>query len=173
MFNKKVVGETPATDPKSVVGRNVQVSFSDLSGDRNKYYIKLNFRISDVSDGTALTVFNGMETTRDYIYRMVRKRSQRVELIKELETADKWKLQLTVITILNRNAEKMVQKKVRKEVSKILDNSAKKSGINDMVTRIISSNLQKEIKKKVTKTYPVRFAEVAKIEVMKAPSMNR
>ena len=169
MFDGKIVGETPATDPKSVVGRNVQVNLADISGDRNKYFVKLNFKINGISEGKASTVFNGMETTRDYIYRVVRKRAQKVELIKELETADNWKLQLTVVTILNRNTEAAVKKKVREQVSRILDSNAKKSKMNEMVSRILSTSMQKEIKKKVTKTYPVRFTEVSKIEVMKAP----
>jgi small subunit ribosomal protein S3Ae len=169
MFEARVVGETPAIDSKSIMGRNVQVSLSEISGDRNKYFVKLNFRISGVSGGKASTVFNGMETTRDYIYRMVRKRSQKVELIKELESADNWKVQLTVITILNRNTESTVKRKVREEVSRILEANAKKSSMDEIVSRILSTSLQKEIKKKVTKTYPVRFTEVSKIEVMKAP----
>jgi small subunit ribosomal protein S3Ae len=169
MFDEKPIGETPALDSGSVVGRVVEVSLSDLTGDRNKYYVKLMFKVKSVSGGRASTTFSGMECTRDYLYRMVRKRAEKIEMTEEFETADKWKLQLTTVTILNRNAESAVCKKVRHQIHGMLDEAVGKSQLDGLLSRIMSTSIQKEIKKAVSKTYPVRYTEVSKIEVVRQP----
>ena len=37
MFGEKVIGETPATNPKTLIGRNIEVGISDLSDQQRRF----------------------------------------------------------------------------------------------------------------------------------------
>ena len=169
MFNEMVLAETPTTDPATLVGRNVEIGVPEILGQPQKYYMKLYFKITDVDTKNAYTRFNGYATTREYLYRVVRKRNQKVESTDTFDTRDGWKLQITSMAILNRNTDSKIQKKVRTIMVGHIAEAAKKSGTDDLVKRVLEGSLQKEIRKLGSKVYPVRFCEVSKIEVMKAP----
>ena len=47
-FGESFLAESPATDPKSLMGRVVPIIASDLTGDKTKNYMKLFFKVSDV-----------------------------------------------------------------------------------------------------------------------------
>jgi len=169
MFGEVRLADTPAMDPDSLMGRNLEMSVSDLMGQPGKYYMKIFFKVTEVDSRNAYTRFNGYSVAREHLSRMVRKRNQKVESVDYFSTKDGWKIQVTSIAMLNRNTESEVQKKVRRAIVSRLEETAKKSGVDDILKKIIEGSLQKEMKKIGSKIYPVRFFEVAKIEVVKAP----
>ena len=115
------------------------------------------------------TRFNGYRALKEHVLGMVRKRAQKVESVIYVKTMDDWKLQVSSVGILNRNTETAVKKKARAFMEKAMRESAEKSGIDDFVKSIISSNLQRGIKKSGSRIYPIRFFEVARIEVKGVP----
>lgn len=170
IFGENYLAETPTTDPKSLIGRNIEVNVAELTNQANKYYMKLKFKINRVDGKTAYTQFDGYVILKEYLFRVIRKGTQKVQLIKELETKDKWKLQITATVVLNRNTNAEIQKKVRKFIEDYLSERAQASTIDDFITGVINSVYQRNIKKKESKTYPIRFSEIEKIEVLKAPA---
>ncbi|RKX98644.1 MAG: hypothetical protein DRP54_08070, partial [Spirochaetes bacterium] len=164
MFGESAVAETPATDPKSVIGRNVSVSLSELLGEGSKEFMNLIFKIEKVSGRYAYTRFNGIVTVREYIARFVRKRVQKVETVDDFTTKDGWKIRVKTVTILNRNTETTIKKKMRAHIRSFLKEKIAKSTIEDVVRSVIAGNLQNNIRKSGNKIYPVRFFEISKIE---------
>jgi len=169
-FGGNAIAETPATDPKTLVGRTVEVSLTDLLGQQGKDYQKLRFRIERVDGRNAYTKFNGYVCIREFISRVIRKRLQKVEIIGDVKTKDDWILQISAVAVMNRNVEKQIQKKVRIWVGNLLSETAGKSGIDDFVKFIIAGSIQHKVKKQGSRIYPVRFFEISKIEVLKAPA---
>ncbi len=170
MFNEMQLTETPTTDPATLVGRNLEIGVSELLGQPQKYYMKVFFKITDISGKNAFTRFNGYATTREYLYRMVRKRNQKVESVDTIDTKDGWRIQVTSVAILNRNAFAEISNKVRRVMVGHITDTAKKAGMDDLLKKVIEGSLQKEVRKIGSKIYPVRFCEVSKIEVVKAPA---
>lgn len=64
-FEDKEIGETPAKDADLVIGRTVEVTMRELTGDFSKQYIKLQFEVDNVSVNIANTKFTGHKTTTD------------------------------------------------------------------------------------------------------------
>ena len=170
MFGEKVVGETPATNPKTLTGRNIEVSLSDLTDQRGRDFYRVLLAVDRVEGRSAYTRFNGYNALKEHVTRMVRKRSQKIDSIMYLETKDKWRIQVSTVAVLNRNTEVSVRKKVRAHIEKALEEHARKSSMDDFVKSVVSTNLQRSIKKSGTKIYPIRFCEIAKIEVKSIPS---
>jgi small subunit ribosomal protein S3Ae len=171
MFNEEFVAETPTTDPKSLLGRTLEVSVSELTKQHSKYYMKVRFKINSVDEKQrkANTCFFGYSVNKEQVYRVVRKHAEKIENVDYVKTKDNWLLQVTTVTILNRNAEADVSREVRKKVQEVLQSHADKVDIDNFVKLVINNMVQTKIKKTCSKIYPVRFAEVAKIEVVKIP----
>jgi len=170
LFGETHLADTPAMDSKLVLGRSIEVGVPELTGDQSKYYMKLNFKINNVSEKNAQTQFNGFYSTRDYISRMVRKRSSKVRIIKNIETKDKWNLRISMVAVLLNNADANVQKKLREKATQYLDSNAQKFTVDDLVKAAVNGFIQKNLKKNSSKIYPVRFMEIEKIEVLKVPT---
>jgi small subunit ribosomal protein S3Ae len=169
-FGEKFISETPATDPEYVLGRVLEVGVNEVTGDDNKFYIKLLFKVNNLEGRMAYTVFHGITCMNEHIYRMVRKRTQKVAVIQDVTTADNWKLRMTTLAIMNRKSDTMLQKKMRKFVEKTMNETAAKTDIDDFVTGIISGVTQHKLRKAASKVYPLRFAEISKVRVLSAPS---
>jgi small subunit ribosomal protein S3Ae len=169
MFGENVIGETPTTNPKTLIGRNIEVSLSDLLGVKAKGFYRVVLKVDNIDNKVAHTRFEGYSTLKEHIMRVVRKRSQKIENILYVKTKNDWRLQVSSIAILNRNTETAVKKKVRDYVTKSLQEKASSSSIDDFLKAIISGNLQRFIKKSGSRVYPIRFFEIAKIEVKGVP----
>jgi small subunit ribosomal protein S3Ae len=169
MFGERVVGETPATNPKTLMGRNIEVGLSELLDQRGRDFYRISLVIDRIDDRVAYTRFNGYKALKEHIMGVVRKRSQKVESVIYVKTGDDWRLQVSSVAILNRNTETAVKKKSRMHAEKFIRENAAKSSIDDFVKSVISSNLQRGIKKSGSKVYPIRFFEVARIEVKGVP----
>jgi small subunit ribosomal protein S3Ae len=167
-FGGMVLAQTPAIDPKTVAGRVVEVAVSDLLRDKAKYYMKMKFKVNKVSEKDARTVFNGFECIREHIFRMVRKRNDKVKTTFDVQTKDNWSLKVTSIAILRGNARASAVKGVRLLSEDIIKKTAEKSNVDELVKNVVNNSLQARIKKEGCKIHPIRFCDITKIKVMKA-----
>jgi len=169
MFNSVSIAETPAMDSSSLIGRKVRVNVAQLTGQASKYYMNVSFKVNGVEGKNASTIFDGYSCTSDYLFHVVRKRTEKVRHIKDVETKDGWKLQVVTLLIVNRKTDAAITTKVRKMVDDQMASSAKKNSIDGFVKEIIAGALQKEMKRVGNKIYPIRFSEIERIEVIKSP----
>jgi small subunit ribosomal protein S3Ae len=169
MFGEKPIGETPATNPKTLVGRNIEVGLPELLGKPGRDFYRLVLAVDRIDEKAVYTRFNGYTALKEHVMRIVRKRTQKIESIMYVNTKDRWKLQVSSVAILNRNTETTLRKRVRAHIDKELAERVSRTGIDELVNSIISANLQRSLKKSGTKIYPVRFFEITKIEVKDYP----
>ena len=87
-FEDKEIGETPARDPDLLIGRGVEVTMRELTGDFSKQYIKLRFEIDNVAGEVANTKFTGHKTTTDYVRSMIRRGTSRIDASAVVTTKD-------------------------------------------------------------------------------------
>ena len=72
MFNEAEIGETPAADPATLIGRTAEVTVQELTGDFSKMHIKVKFKINSVDGYNAKSVFR-----RPQPYERIRQRLTR------------------------------------------------------------------------------------------------
>lgn len=169
-FKELHLAEIPALEAKSVIGRNIEIGVSELMDNPSKYHMKLRFKVTDVDGSVAHTRFNGFFVVQEAIARMARKKASKLESVEDVSTADGWGLHIKVVSTLNRKSYTQIQKKIRAEIVSTLRETVSKSSLEDLITSIVNGILQKNIKKAGSKIYPIRFTEVAKIEVLKVPA---
>jgi small subunit ribosomal protein S3Ae len=170
MFNENFILETPATDPKNLMGRSVSVMAPHLFGEKIKQHMKFIFKIDDVKDKTATTRFHRLESLPEFVARNVRQTIGKIESFDDVKTKDNWSLQVSSTVILNKNTESNIKTKARKYLSDYVKKAASNATLEDFLKEIIASSYQKEIRKDASKFYPIRFIEFHKVEVLKMPA---
>lgn len=145
----------------------IEIPVSELTKDQSKYYMRLKLRAEKPTENGVTTKFHSFFCVNEYVMRMGRKGLGKVTIYEDVETKDKWKLQVSVIVILNRRGNSEIKKKMRALASKIMREKANDLEHGDFVKAAMAGVFQMKIKKGGSKIYPVRFCEVIKIETLK------
>lgn len=165
-FGAAVVGETPAVDAKQLVGRTVDISLMEISRDYSNFYIKLLLQIDRIEGNKAFTKLVGHDTIRERIYRMVQRYARRVDVIQDITTKDGQKVRLKTVFVLIRRVGTSIKDSSRAEAKKLIEDMVKKKTLDELIQMIISGDIQKTIKKNISKIYPVGNVEIRKSKVM-------
>lgn len=168
IFGNKVVGETPAFDSKNIMGRTYDASLVELNDDFSKFYIKVKLKVYKIEGTKAYTNFVGHEIVRERVYRLVQRRSERVDVIKDVTLGDGSKIRFKVLIILLRNTSNSINTSVRKRTEELLDEWKSKT-LDGTIKDIISGEMAKKLKSELRKIYPVGAVEIRKTELMKQP----
>jgi small subunit ribosomal protein S3Ae len=164
MFNEKVIGETPVSDVKALIGRTIQVNLMNLIDDLSKYYIKMYFKISDIKEKNAYTEFAGLECMRDYISRLIRYGIKRMDTIQDLITEDKKKIRVKTIIITSKKIKKNVAMSLKKLVEDMVKKEVTSVNLDELVEKIINDNIKRSIFDEGSRIYPIRAFEIRKVE---------
>ncbi|MFZ8830414.1 MAG: 30S ribosomal protein S3ae [Candidatus Aenigmatarchaeota archaeon] len=163
-LGKKELGEIPANEPEAAKGRRVILSAIDVLGDFNKYYLKFIFKVGEVDNQNAYLYFDGIECTRDYIARMIRRRVDRIDFVIDKVTKDGVKLRIKTLAVTRRVSSE-IKTKIRKKIEEILDKEVPNLTMNEFVLKVLSDEFRNFIISSLHKIYPVRHFEFRKIEV--------
>ncbi|MCD6403147.1 MAG: 30S ribosomal protein S3ae [Candidatus Aenigmarchaeota archaeon] len=171
-LGSKPLGITPASDAKYVIGRVVESSVMNLTDDYNKYYMKFKFRVDKVDGQNAHTVFYGMECLQDYISRLVRRRTKRIDTIQDVKTKDGVTLRVKTIMITNKTIKSSVVKVLRNFVKKVVEEEVSKATISQVVEKILKDVIKRRILEEGSKIYPIRHFEIRRIDVLSLPTKH-
>ncbi len=166
MFGEKVVGETPAVDPKYLKGRVIELSMTEVLGDYSRFFVKLRLKIDRVDGTKAYTEFIGHNCLSERIYRMVQRRTRRVDSITDVLTKDGKKMRLKMILILSRRVKTSIKDSARQKMKQIMLDRSSKMTLEELVKEIINGKIQLSVREECKKIYPISGIEVRKSEVM-------
>lgn len=168
-FDSKPLGLTPAIEPNQVIGRVVEASVLHLTNDYSKYYMKLKFRVNRVEGDKAYTIFYGMECLQDYISRLVRRRTRRIDTIQDVKTKDGFLLRVKTITITHKAIKSSVIKTLRKFIKDTIKEEVENSAVSQVVKKIVNDVIKKRIIEEGSKIYPIRHFEIRRVDVLSTP----
>jgi small subunit ribosomal protein S3Ae len=168
-FDNKEIGITPASNPELLIGRTVQPTLYDLTGDFDQVHVKLKFKILEIKGQQALTVFNGHVWSSDYLRGLVRRGTSRIDWIGPILTKDDYLMRISVIVFTMSRAKSSHEHAVRKATEKIIRAHAKKHSFDELVQKVILGELASEVQEAVKKIIPVRNCEIRKSKVLKGP----
>lgn len=165
-FEDKEIGETPARDPDLAIGRGVEVTMRELTGDFSKQYIKLRFEIDNIAGDVANTKFTGHKTTTDYVRSMIRRGTSRIDTTAVVTTKDDRRIKLHVLAVTTRRAKSSQQKYMREVITELLNESAAEKSFDEFVKSCVNGKLASEIYHRAKKIYPLKRVEIIKSKVL-------
>jgi small subunit ribosomal protein S3Ae len=169
-FGNQEIGLTPADDPNKVVGRVIETTLKDLTGDFTKGHVKLYFQIYDVKGQNAYTKFKGHKLTRSYVRSLVRRRTTRIDGIFNVTTKDGYKLRVMGMVIATRRIQTSQERAIREIMKSIILKKAEELTFPQFILESVTGKIASEIAREAKKIYPLKRAEVRKIKVLAEPS---
>lgn len=169
-FGEVVLGSTPAYEASQTLGRKIETTLYDLTGDYSMVYVHLYFKVIGNEGDKLITRFVGHELSRDYIRSLVRRKSSKIDAITEVTTKDGYTIRVKGLALTTYNAHVSQKTEIRKIIWDILSKKASESNFDDFVQDVIFGKLSNEIFENAKKIYPLRKVEVEKTKVIKVPN---
>lgn len=170
VFGEVVVGSTPSDEPAKLIGRVVETTLYDLTGDISQVHVKLYFQVIDVKENKAYTRFKGHELARDYMRSLIRRKSSKIQGIFDVSTNDGYQLRLTVVVLTTYRCKTSQKRAIRRIVKEYLYSKVPNMSFNDLINEMIFGKMAQEIFERAKKIYPLRKVEIYKSKLLKIPS---
>jgi small subunit ribosomal protein S3Ae len=168
-FNRANIGETLADEPEKMIGRIMESTLGDITGDWAKQNIKMLFRVEEIGGNNAYTSFIGHEMTKDYMRSLVKRRTTKIDANLVVTTKDGYKLRLKPLVFTVKRARTSQVESIRKIMIDIVMGRSKELAFNELISEVVNGKVAAEVYKATKNIYPLRRAEVAKSEVIFRP----
>jgi len=172
-FGSIQLGTTPSYDADKLIGRVMEVTLFDITGDIAYAHVKLYFQIIKVEGEVAYTRFKGHEMLRDYVRSLTRRKSSKITGIFDIWTKDGHGLRVTCIAWTRFKCKTSQKKAIRKIMRDIVAEKAKEHTLGELISMMIFSDkegsLAQLIEPAIRKIYPIRKVEVVKSKLLWVP----
>ena len=172
-FNNQLIGETLIADTEKSIGKIISINLMNLTGDMKKQNLEIAFKIDQIKDGKFLTSMIGYKMLASSLKRMVRRGKKKIDCSFEVKTADGYKLKLKLIMITLNRTSKSSLTALKKECLIKVDEIMEKMKYDVFVDAIINHRFQMQLKKPLSKIYPLRIFEVTCMRVKKKPEVEK
>ncbi len=170
VFGNALLGTTPADDPVKLIGRVMEVTLYDITGDLTQVHIRLYFQVIDVQGDKAITRFKGHELSRDYMRSLIRRKSSKIQGIFDVTTKDGYKLRITAVTLTSYRCKTSQKRAIRKVMREIITTQVPQLTLDETVQAMIFGKFSQEIAEKARKIYPIRKVEIYKSKLLMIPT---
>jgi small subunit ribosomal protein S3Ae len=165
-FGNVEIGSIPANEPEKLIGRVLEVTLYDITGDFSHQYMKLYFQITSVDGKTAHTVFKGHEYARDYLRSLVRRRTTKVDGIFNVTTKDGYKLRISVCAFTLARIKTSQESAIRKVMAKIIEEKSKTLTLDQLAQEMVLGKIASDIYNEAKKIVPLRHVGVRKSKLL-------
>ena len=166
VFGANPIGETVSDMPKKVIGRIITVNAKELTGDFKKSHIEIKLLIINIEGTNAITEIKGYSVTRPYLSRFLHKGMDTLDVVHDLKTSDNHSVRIkcmaTIGTKIQAEKKKLLRQRFKVELNRIMTGMT----LDNLVFIASTNKIQKEIGNNLKKTYPLRFVEIKKIQLL-------
>lgn len=168
MFNSVELGETPSSDPSALMGRNIEVTVHELTGDFSKMHIKMIFKVNDIKGLEASTMFIGHDLTSDYVRRLTRRKRTKTDHVIDVRTKDGYLVRIKTMSITEQRIQAAQETAIRNIMTVQLERDVSNMTVSELVKVVISGDLSKDLSNAAKVIIPIKRIEIRKTEVLQA-----
>ncbi len=168
-FGAIELGTVPADDSAKLVGRVVDATLYDITDDFTHQYLRMYFRIIDVEDKIAHTIFKGHEYSQDYLRSLVRRRTTRVDGTLTVTTKDGFQLRLAVCAFTLSRIKTTQERLIRGITRRIVEEKAGVLTFDQFVQEVVLGKIASDIYNEAKKIAPLRHVGIRKSKLTAQP----
>jgi small subunit ribosomal protein S3Ae len=169
-FGNVELGALPAEEPEQLIGRIVEATLYDITGDFSHQYLKMFFQITEVDGKTAHTLFKGHEYSRDYLRSLVRRRTTKVDGLFNLITKDGYKLRVSVSALTLSRIKTSQEKLIRNMMAKTANEKAAVLTLDQFVQEMVLGKIASDVYNEAKKVAPLRHVGIRKSKLVAQPA---
>jgi len=169
MFESIQIGETLSDNPDKLIGRVLDVTLQQMTGDFSKMHIKLIFKINSVKGSDAYSNFIGHSLTSDYIRRLTRRKRSKTDGVFDVKTKDNFKLRVKPMAVAEKRIQTSQQHSIRMNMNNTISECASDKLVSEFIRDMLSGELSSMIFKKCKHIYPIKRIEIRCSEILEIP----
>ncbi|MEW5761105.1 MAG: 30S ribosomal protein S3ae [Candidatus Thermoplasmatota archaeon] len=165
IFGGIQVGETLAEDPSKLIGRVIEITPQDISGDFSKMHIKLYLKIADVKGFDAHTIFIGHDLTSDYVRRLTRRKHTKIDFVIDGQTKDSYQIRIKTLALTEEKLQGTQQTEIRNITDEYIKKVLPELTLADIIKETINGEFAKKVFRECKHIYPLKKIEIRKTVV--------
>lgn len=169
-FGNVELGTVPAEEQEKLIGRVVEATLYDITGDFSHQYLKMFFQVDKVDGKTAHTLFKGHEYSRDYLRSLVRRRTTKVDGLLNLITKDGYKLRIAVSALTLSRIRTSQEKIIRSIMKKTINEKAAALTLDQFVQEMVLGKIASDVYNEAKRVAPLRHVGIRKSKLVSQPA---
>ena len=169
-FGNIELGSVPAEEDEKLIGRVVEATLYDITGDFSHMYMKLYFQVNEVDGKTAKTLFKGHEYSRDFLRSLVRRRTTKIDGLFSVTIKDGYKLRIAVSALTLSRIKTSQEKIIRHIMDRIVKEKSAALTIDQFVQEMVLGKIASDIYNEAKKVAPLRHVGIRKSKLVFAPA---
>lgn len=169
-FGNIELGSIPAQEEQMLIGRVVEATLYDITGDFSHHYLKMFFQINNIEGKTAKTLFKGHEYSRDFLRSLVRRRTTKVDGLFNLVTKDGYKLRISVSALTLSRIKTSQEKIIRDMMEETIKDKASNLTLDQFVQEMVLGKIASDIYNQAKLVAPLRHVGIRKSKLVAAPN---
>ena len=169
-FGGKMIASVPASSAENMIGRVIEATLYDITGDFSQQHLKLYFQVTSLKGTDADTIFKGHEYTGDYLRSLVRRGNTRIDSIVKLTTKGGYNLRVSVVAFSVLRVRKSQVLSVRKIMRRILHEKAETLFFDQFVQEAVLGKIASDIYNEAKKIIPLRHTGIRKSKLLSYPT---
>ncbi|BCU67371.1 30S ribosomal protein S3ae [Sulfolobales archaeon HS-7] len=165
LFSGVPLGQTAAFEGSQIIGRKIETTLYDLTGDFSLVHVKVYFKITKTDNERAYSAFYGHEMARDYIRSLIRRKSSKIQNVVDVVTKDGYKIRVKALILTTYRCQRRQKTDIRKISADLIQKIASESNSNDFISSMLFGKISNEIFNTCKKIYPLRNVEIEKSKV--------
>ena len=166
-FGNTELGAMPVDEPEKLIGRTVEATLYDVTGDFSHQYLKIYFQVNEIDGKTARTIFKGHEYSRDYLRSLVRRRTTKVDGLFNITTKDGHTLQVAVSGFTLSRVKTSQEKYIRTIMSRIIKQKAQALTMDQFAQEMVLGKIASDIYNEAKKIAPLRHVGIRGSKLVK------
>ncbi|MGC8849631.1 MAG: 30S ribosomal protein S3ae [Candidatus Bathyarchaeia archaeon] len=179
-FGDMEVASIPAEDPNKLIGRVVDTTLYDITGDFSHQPIRLRFLITEFRDGKALTILKGHEYAADYLRSLVRRGTSRIDGIFTVTTKDGYVTRVSIVAFTRHRIKASQEHAIREAMRRVIEEKAKELSYEQLCqemvlgpTPTLGGKIGSDVYNLAKKITPLRHVGVRKSKLLAIPVAPR
>lgn len=169
-FGSIELGSIPAQEEQMLIGRVVEATLYDITGDFSHHYLKMFFQIHAIEGKTARTLFKGHEYSRDFLRSLVRRRTTKVDGLFNITTKDGFKLRISISALTLSRIKTSQEKLIRQVMDKIIKEKSAALTLDQFVQEMVLGKIASDIYNQAKLIAPLRHVGIRKSKLLAAPT---
>jgi small subunit ribosomal protein S3Ae len=169
-FGNVELGSVPAQEQNQLIGRIVEATLYDITGDFSHMYLKMFFQVNEFEGKTAKTLFKGHEYSRDYLRSLVRRRTTKVDGLFNVTTKEGYKLRVAVSALTLSRIKTSQEKIIRNLMQRIINEKASALTIDQFVQEMVLGKIASDVYNEAKKVAPLRHVGIRKSKLIMQPA---
>jgi small subunit ribosomal protein S3Ae len=169
-FGNVELGAVPAEEQEQLIGRVIEATLYDITGDFSHQYLKMFFKINEMDGKTARTLFKGHEYSRDYLRSLVRRRTTKVDGLFNLTTKEGYTLRVSVSALTLSRIKTSQEKIIRNIMEKIINEKAAALTLDQFVQEMVLGKIASDIYNIAKRVAPLRHVGIRKSKLVAQPA---